>query len=115
RQVFLEKYVQQCHNCAVKKHSRRKPDGVLKPIPPPRGVWETLAMDFLTITPPLKTGNKYITDLLSKFVIVKATRDETSITAAKFFVEEAILKYGAPIQLLTDKGPHFIAQLFNDI
>ncbi|CAF4104014.1 unnamed protein product, partial [Didymodactylos carnosus] len=81
-----------------------KPDGALKPIPPPRWVWETLAMDFLTITPSSKTGNKYliiITDLLSKFVIAKPTRDETSITAAKFFVEEVILKYGASIQLLT--------------
>ncbi|CAF1093505.1 unnamed protein product [Didymodactylos carnosus] len=100
----IQRHVQQCPNCAVNKHSRRKPDSALKPLPPPRGVWVTLATDFLTITPSSKTGNKYviiITDLLSKFVIAKPTRDETSITAAKFFVEEVILKYGAPIQRCT--------------
>ncbi|CAF1284178.1 unnamed protein product [Didymodactylos carnosus] len=70
-----------------------KPDGALKPIPPPQGVWETLAMDFLTITPTSKTGNKYviiITDLLSKFVIAKPARDETSIANIKLHCQTQI-------------------------
>ena len=76
-------------------------------------------MDFVgPIIPSSSTGNKYIlviTDLLSKFVIAKTTRDNSAITAANIFVEDMILKYGVPNQILTDNGSHFTAELFNAI
>ena len=73
---------------------------------PPEGVWENLAMDFVGPITPASSGNKYIlviTDLLSKYVIAKATPDNSALTAAKVLVEEVILKFGSPNQILTDK------------
>ncbi|CAF4851479.1 unnamed protein product [Rotaria sp. Silwood1] len=115
----IAQHVKSCSNCSINKYSRRKPNGHLNQVNPPEGVWENLAMDFMgPITPSSSRGNKYIlviTDILSKYVIAKATRDNSALTASKVLVEEVILKYGTPKQILTDNGTHFTAQLFNDI
>ena len=115
----IAQHIKACPNCSMNKVSRRKPDGHLNPVNPPQGVWENLSMDFMgPITPQSSTGNKYIlviTDLFSKFVVAKATRDNTALSAAKVLVEDVILKYGTPNQLLTDNGSHFTSELFNGI
>ncbi|CAM4869106.1 unnamed protein product [Rotaria socialis] len=115
----ITQHVKLCTNCSINKQSRRKPNGHLNPVNPPEGVWDNLAMDFVgPITPSSSTGHKYIlvfTDLLSKFVVAKATRDNSALTAAKVLVEEIILKYGCPNQVLTDNGTHFTADLFNNV
>ena len=56
-----------------------------------------------------------ITDLLCKYVIAKATRDNSALSAAKVLVEEAILKFGSTNQILTNNGSHFTTELFNQI
>ena len=115
----IAQHIQACPNCTMNKQSRRKPNGHLNPVEPPAGVWENLAMDFVgPITPTSSSGHRYIlvmTDLLSKFVVAKATRDNSALTAAKVLVEDVILKYGKPNQILTDNGRHFTAELFNSI
>ncbi len=47
--------------------------------------------------------------------MAKATRDSTALSAAKVLVEDVILKYGSPNQILTDNGTHFASELFNTI
>ncbi|CAM2726315.1 unnamed protein product [Rotaria socialis] len=115
----IAQHIKSCPNCNINKYSRKKPNGYLNPVDPPVGVWENLSMDFVgPITPPSASGNKYIlviTDLLSKYVIAKATRDNSALTAATVLVEDVILKHGAPNQILTDNGTHFTAELFNAI
>ena len=114
----IAEYVRSCPNCSINKYSRRKPNGHMNLVDPPEGVWENLAMGFMGPITPSSSGNRYIlviTDLLSKFVVAKATRDNTALSAAKVLVEEAILKYGKPNQILTDNGTHFTAELFNSI
>ena len=112
-------HIRSCSNCSINKKDRKKPNGHLNQLEPPQGVWENLSMDFIgPLTPKSSSGNVYIlviTDLLSKYVVAKATRDNTSLTAAKVVVEEVMLKYGIPKQILTDNGTHFSAKLFNDI
>lgn len=115
----VEDHVKTCPNCSVNKYARRKPVGHLNSMDPPNGVWENLAMDFVgPIAPTSTSGKNYIlviTDLLSKFVITKATHDNKALTAAKVLVEEVILKFGAPNQILTDNGSHFTGKLFEEI
>ena len=104
----IRNHLKTCLPCLQNNHQRQKPPGFLKPIKPPEGIWQLLTMDFRgPISPTTKNGNKYIiaiTDVLSKFVITKAVRDCTAATAAHFFVEEVILKYGTPKSILTDNG-----------
>ncbi|CAF4523115.1 unnamed protein product, partial [Didymodactylos carnosus] len=115
----IENHVQSCLRCAQFNPRRRKPPGLLKPIKPPEGVWQLLAMDFHgPITPVSTRGNKYIislTDVLSKFVITRAVRDCTSQTAVRFLKEDVITKYGTPRCILTDNGTHFTAQMMDQL
>ena len=112
-------YVKSCIPCLQNNHLRQKPPGALKPIEPPEGVWQLLTIDFHgPISPATKNGNKYIislTDALSKFVITKATRDFTATTAARFIIDEVILKYGTPKCILTDNGTHFTASMMSEL
>ncbi|CAF4465307.1 unnamed protein product, partial [Didymodactylos carnosus] len=54
----IENHVQSCLRCAQFNPRRRKPPRLLKPIKPPEGVWQLLAMDFHgPITPVSTRGN----------------------------------------------------------
>ncbi|CAF4645210.1 unnamed protein product, partial [Rotaria magnacalcarata] len=55
----IVQHISSCINCRKNKPSRRKPDGHLLSIEPPRGVWERLAMDYVGPVPESKSGNKY--------------------------------------------------------
>ena len=115
----IKNHVRSCIPCLQNNQLRQKLPGTLKPIKPPEGVWQLLTMDFHgPITPTSRNGNKYVialTDVLSKFVITKAVSDCTAITAARFVIEEVILKYGTPKCILTDNGTHFTASMMTEL
>ncbi|CAF3479937.1 unnamed protein product [Rotaria sp. Silwood1] len=53
----IERHILSCINCRKNKPSRRKPDGHLHPIEPPRGVWERLAMNYVGPVSQSKSAN----------------------------------------------------------
>ncbi|CAF2961342.1 unnamed protein product [Rotaria sp. Silwood2] len=114
----IEQHILSCLNCRKNKPSRRKPDGHLQSIEPPRGVWERLAMDYVGPVPQSKSGKKYIivlTDLFSKFVVTKAVYDNTSTTAARFLLYDVFMIYGVPLEIITDNGRHFTSSLYKSL
>ncbi|CAF4000786.1 unnamed protein product [Rotaria magnacalcarata] len=78
----INNYIKSCILCAQFNPRCQKPPGTLKPIKSPDGVWQLVSMDFHgPINPTSQCGNKYIisfTDILSKFVVTKAGRDNTA-------------------------------------
>lgn len=114
----IKEYVLKCPKCQQFKVSRKKPAGKLAPIAPPTGVLDLMGLDFIGPIPQSSKGHKYIlvcTDYLSRYAITQATVNCTAETAAKFLVEQVILHYGVPKQLLTDRGSHFMANVFEAI
>jgi transposase InsO family protein len=115
----IDNYVKSCIPCAQYNIRRRKTPGALRPITPPDGVWQLVSMDFHgPITPTSQRGNKYIislTDVLSKFVVTRAVRDNTAQTAVRFLKEDIIAKFGTPHVILTDNGTHFTSSMMNEL
>ncbi|CAF1263224.1 unnamed protein product [Rotaria sordida] len=115
----INNYIKSCITCAQYNPRRKKAPGKLRPIKPPEGVWQLVAMDFHgPITSTSQRGNKYIislTDVLSKFVVTKAVRDNTAQTAVRFLKEDIISKFGTPRCILTDNGTHFTSTLMNEL
>lgn len=114
----IKKYILACQKCRACKIDRTKPMGTLQPIEPPTGILELMGLDFVGPVPESTNGHKYIlvcTDYLSRFAITQATRNCTADTAAKFLVEQVILRLGVPKQLLTDRGSHFMSRVFEAI
>jgi transposase InsO family protein len=115
----INNYLKSCILCAQYNPRRQKTPGTLKPIKPPDGVWQLVSMDFHgPINPTSQRGNKYIislTDVLSKFVVTKAVRDNTAQTVVRFLKEDIITKFGTPHCILTDNGTHFTSSLTNEL
>ena len=114
----IKEYVLSCTKCQRFKVARTKSIGTLEPIEPPTGVLDLMGLDFIGPVPQSSNGNKYIlvfTDYLSKYAITQATVNCTAETAGKFLVEKVILQYGVPRQLLTDRGTHFMSNVFKAI
>jgi transposase InsO family protein len=115
----IRDYIRSCLPCLQNNPQRRKSPGFLKPLNPPEGIWQLLAMDFHgPIIPTSQRGYKYIisiTDILSKFVITRAVRDCSAATAARFLTEDVILRYGTPQAILTDRGTHFTATMMHEL
>ncbi|CAF1575156.1 unnamed protein product [Rotaria magnacalcarata] len=115
----INNYIKSCIPCAQFNPRRQKTPGTLKPITPPEGVWQLVAMDFHgPITPTSHRGNKYIislTDILSKFVVTKAVRDNSAQTTVRFLKEDVITKFGTPRCMLTDNGTHFTLSMMNEL
>ncbi|CAF4349596.1 unnamed protein product, partial [Rotaria magnacalcarata] len=111
--------IKSCILCAQFNPRRQKPPGTLKPIKPADGVWQLVSMDFHgPINPTSQRGNKYIisfTDILSKFVVTKAVRDNTVQTVVIFLKEDIIAKFGTPRCMLTDNETHFISTVTNEL
>ncbi|CAF4574824.1 unnamed protein product, partial [Rotaria sp. Silwood2] len=115
----IDNYFKSCIPCAQFNPRRQKNPGTLRPIKPPVGIWQLVSMDFHgPITPTSQRGNKYIislTDVLSKFVVTKAVRDNTAQTVVRFLKEDIISKFGTPKCILTDNGTHFTSTLMNEL
>lgn len=115
----IDNHIKSCIPCAQFNPRRQKSPGNLRPIKPPEGVWQLVSMDFHgPIFPTSQRGNKYIitlTDILSKFVIAKAVRDNSAQTTVRFLKEDVITKFGTPRCILTDNGTHFTSSLTNEL
>ena len=111
-----EQYVKTCETCQVKDKGR-KPRAPLGEMPPPKGPWGTVSLDYLGPL-PIASGSRnqhilVITDYLTKFPLAIATRDQTASTTVKI-LREKFLEYGAPEVLLSDNGPAFRSTAMRD-
>ncbi|CAF1370955.1 unnamed protein product [Rotaria sordida] len=94
--------------------NKTKLPGKMNIIPTPNEVMGLVGMDYWGPTvQSTRNGNKYVitmTDYLSKYVFAKAVRTNSAQEAAEFFLD-VCYHYGAPTKLITDQGPHFMAEL----
>lgn len=106
----VEKFVKNCNDCQRYKHS--------KPNIEPMSITTTASCAFqkvfLDIVGPIETdanNKRYILTLqceLSKFVEGYPLENKEATTVAKAFVENFILRYGVPEEIVTDQGTEFL-------
>ncbi|UYV79808.1 K02A2.6-like [Cordylochernes scorpioides] len=114
----IRKYDAHCKECQRKKQSTQKPPGLLKAIPPATSPFQRVGMDLLGRFPKSDTGNKWIivcTDYLTRFAVTKALPTGEAKEAAKFLMEDVVLKHGAPREIITDRGRVFQSKLIAEL
>jgi hypothetical protein len=112
----IKEYVKGCEICAKRKAvgANKAP---LNPIPPPKDVWQTMAMDIMG--PLVESGrerNQYILvmgEYLTRYIITAPMPDQTAETVARTFVNNVVLIHGVPETVLTDQGTNFQSELMN--
>jgi transposase InsO family protein len=105
-------FLQQCPVCA--KTRTRHP---LLPLEPRSvEVWEpfeSVSIDFIGPLPEDGDNNKYIIaaiDNFTRFVELTPTKDCTAFSAARALLA-LFSRYGAPLEVRSDQGPHFSAEI----
>ncbi|CAF4532781.1 unnamed protein product [Rotaria sp. Silwood1] len=102
------------NKCSKYNYRRAKLPGKMNIIPIPNEVMGLVGMDYWSPMEKSTTnGNKYVitmTDYLSKLMFAKVVRTNSAQEAAEFFLD-VCYHYEAPTKLVTDQGPHFIAEL----
>lgn len=107
----IVQYVQTCPVCQRIKADRRKPAGLLQPLPVPEVAWESVAMDFVTDLPKCHGFDAVwtITDRLTKqvhFVPVRKALGTQEL--ADLFVKEVFRLHGMPRSIVSDRDGRFL-------
>ncbi|KAG7309734.1 hypothetical protein JYU34_004231 [Plutella xylostella] len=113
----VEQFVRKCHKCQKQKHSL--------PTKQPMTVTTTAQSSFdkvfLDIVGPLDKdyyNHTYILSLqcdLTKYVDAYPLEKKDTVSVARVFVQNFILKYGIPREIMTDRGTEFISSTMKEV
>lgn len=77
-----------------------------------------MSIDVTGPHPRSKRGNVFILTMMdnfTKFVEVVPMANQEATTVAKAFVEAVVVRYGVPLQILTDQGRNFEGNIFQEM
>lgn len=110
----VHQFVRSCDACqrtGKPLHSRHHQLTSILPLAP----FEKWGIDFIGPITPVTKGrrNRYIllaTDYCTKWVEAKPTTKNDARTVAKFLYEQIFCRFGPPLELVSDRGKHFLKQ-----
>lgn len=114
----IKNYVKSCEICKMAKTPTYNTMPTMGNKKEATKVFELLMTDFMGEFPRSNLGNKYllvITDYVSKYVILKATPNQTAEYLTKYLEREIFYKYSCPKEFLCDNGPVFKSNLFKTL
>ena len=110
------KYVQYCTSCQRFKYNNA-------PTAPPMQLysvtqpWHTTGIDIMGPFPPTPHQKKFllvVVDYFTRWIELFALRNTTATDIANILINKVICRYGTPSYILSDNGPQFASQLFNE-
>ncbi|CAC5407930.1 unnamed protein product [Mytilus coruscus] len=111
---YVQAYCRSCDSCFArkpKKESTKAPLGTYISGEP----MERVALDIFGPLPLTKRSNKYIliiSDLFTKWTEAIALPNQESSTICTAFIDHFVTKFGTPLQLHSDQGRNFQADIF---
>jgi transposase InsO family protein len=113
----IQDYISKCHKCQVGR-KRSEPPQLLSPLPQCTEPQQRVHADLFG---PLKTtigDKKYIlsmTDAFTKYAELVVIPSKDAATVAKAIYDRWICRFGCPLQVVTDQGKEFCAQLTDEL
>ena len=112
-------FIQTCDSCQRTGKPTASSHWPLTPIIP-LAPFEKWGIDFIGPIDPVaaKSRARYIilaTDYATKWVEAIATKKNDAMTAAKFIFEYIIVRFGCPLELVSDRGKHFLNKVIRYI
>ena len=111
----VQKYIQQCLQCQLKKLIRVKTKQLM--MITPGFSFDKIARDIVKSLSKTERGNEYILlqDELTKFCMGIPLSDQIAEMIAEVFVDRFVCILGAPKAILIDQGRNFISELMKKI
>jgi hypothetical protein len=114
----VRRFVQTCDPCQRTGNPTFRNHWPLTPIIP-LAPFEKWGIDFIgPILPVSSRQHRYIilaTDYATKWVEAKATRRNDATTAAAFVFQRIMMRFGCPLELVSDRGTHFLNDVIRDL
>ena len=114
----VRSYVGSCDQCQRTGAPAFRNHWPLIPIVP-LAPFEKWGIDFIgPINPVNARKNRYIilaTDYATKWVEARSTKQNDAATAAGFLFEEIMMRFGHPLELVSDRGKHFLNDVIYNI
>ncbi|XP_011686344.1 PREDICTED: uncharacterized protein LOC105449050 [Wasmannia auropunctata] len=114
----IQKFIQQCRQCQLKKLTRVKTKQPMIITDTPGNAFDKVSLDIMGPLPLTHNGNRYILtmqDLLTKYSVAIPLREATSLSIADAFTKNFICVYSAPKTILTDQGTNFLSALMRNL
>src|SRR6266540_3423573 len=114
-QAFIKDYCNSCTVCGQIKPRRHKPYGLLKSLPIPACLWDSISMDLIEQLPTSAgfTAILVVIDRLSKQGIFILTHNTlTTVQLACLFILHVFSKHGVPDHVTSDCGSEFVSHFF---
>ena len=107
-------YVAQCPRCLRRKSTSRP--ALLQPFFATQPL-EIIHLDHLTLEPSKEQYESVlvVTDHFTRYAQAYAVKNQTALTTAKVLWGQFLRHYGFPQKILTDQGPCFESQLFQEL
>lgn len=113
----VSKYTRSCNSCQINK-PKQKTVQELKITDTPQYSFDKIIIDTMGPLPISTNGNRYILTImcdLTKYLTCIPIPDKSAKTIAKAIVENIVLIYGSPKQLLSDCGSEFLNQIIKEL
>ncbi|KAB2617405.1 S ribonuclease [Pyrus ussuriensis x Pyrus communis] len=112
----IAEYVSRCAVCQQVKAERKKPFGLLQPLPVPEWKWENITMDFVYKLPRTQNGFDgiwVIVDRLTKSAHFIPVREKYSLSRlAELFISKVVKYHGVPVSIVSDRDPRFTSKFW---
>jgi transposase InsO family protein len=110
----LDSFIKRCDSCA-RYHRGSVPHRAPMQTPLVGEPWERISVDITGPHPKSSRGNQFIVtvvDHFSKWAEAIPVANHKAPVVARVPMNHAFTRFGAPLQLLTDRGPEFESELF---
>lgn len=116
--VEVQNYIRNCSVCQQNKYDQSAKPGLLNPLPVPKGIWESISLDFVEGLPP--SGGKHcimvVVDRLSKNAhFIPLSHPYTAIEVAQAYLDNIFRLHGMPEVVISDRDPTFLSEVWQEI
>ena len=109
---IIDEFLRTCPQCQMDlSQSKGVKHADLMTIPPAALPFERWGIDFIQNLQKTNKGNRHIItaiDYATRWIICKAVKKMDSDTLADFLYHEILLNYGAPYEIISDRGSNLL-------
>lgn len=113
----VARFVDSCHECKTNKPHRSNKEPMFI-TPTPQKPFDRIVVDTIGPLPLTTLGNKYAVTIicdLTKYIISAPIPNKEAATVAKAIVQNSILIYGTPKEILSDMGTEYRNSILEEI
>ena len=118
----VSKFIRDCPDCQRRKPSRNRKQPyrplVFELMQPGHQPFSMIGFDAIVMNQsPTSSGFNYIfvaRDYMTRYVVIRATKDYSAETVAHFLLNDVFMKHGVCKVLITDRHPSHMSKYFKD-